>query len=332
MSYNFEKLVLYLNSISSFTTITLCIISLLFIYDKWKKDNINKVYNEIAAAQFIFGLISGIVNCIARMEVIIDGSCGIIYLYHFKELGKKINIIVIFIAMTCLYINIAMPAAIMVSRNLVIVKKKILETRHTFFLLSVTFFFVIELALAITLCYNYDNNGNLLYNISMTKTIFIDDISSKFYCPGCEIISPYGFIVVLSIMLFFSANYIIFFFQYKSYNKYIKQYSETMTMKTKKMNNEFLKILYLQNLTPVLITGLPTLVLIASIFLKFDIIIFTGSTYLILFINFVPAINAIFFIFLPSGNRRKIKNFVRFFYYKNKQNNVRTLNFQTTRI
>ncbi|CEF60870.1 7TM GPCR, serpentine receptor class r (Str) family-containing protein [Strongyloides ratti] len=340
MKYIFEKICIALNSVSSFLTITLCFLSLIFIYDKWKKDEISRKYTELTAVQFIFGLISGIINCVAKMEVFIDESHVIIYLDYFNKFNKKINIFVIGISILFLYFNIAMPSAILVSRNLVIVKKKVLKTQHIFLLFLIVFFFALELSIATILCYNSNNNGNLLYNISMKKPIFIQNISPYSYCSLFIFIkknfffkgSIHFFIILLSNALFFNANFIVFFFQYRSYRKYMKQYSRSMTSKTKKMHSDFIKILYLQNLTPVLITGLPILIMVVSIFFKFNIFIYTGTTYLIFFINFVPAINAFFYIFLPLGNRKIIKNFIKNLLGKNTSNNVKTLNIQTTRI
>uniref|UniRef100_A0A0K0FPG6 ShKT domain-containing protein n=1 Tax=Strongyloides venezuelensis TaxID=75913 RepID=A0A0K0FPG6_STRVS len=81
-----------------------------------------------------------------------------------------------------------------------------------------------------------------------------------------------------------------------------------MPEKTRKMNIEFARIVYLQSLIPVLVTGVPMIIFTVSIFLRVEVFVLSGLTYSVLLVCCVPAMNALFVIILLLGNLYGIKS------------------------
>uniref|UniRef100_A0A0K0FPH0 7TM GPCR serpentine receptor class x (Srx) domain-containing protein n=1 Tax=Strongyloides venezuelensis TaxID=75913 RepID=A0A0K0FPH0_STRVS len=327
-------LTLILNTTVNILTIVLCTISLILIYKRWNKDDIFKKYNEMTALQFSLGIVSGIIHIVAKQEVIIDSPYVIWNLDYFNGFGKTINILVIYIVIMSIYINIAMPGVVLISRNWIIIKNKNPKTqsRHLVILILLVVSAVSEIAFSIALCFSMGNEGDHIRKILEKNPFVINYLSPKSLNPTCKLTSVYFMIVTISIVLFFNINYIVFVVQYRNYKKHMNQFDGNMTEKTKKMYYEFTRILCFQSLAPILITGIPVLGFMASIFLRFEAFIFSGATYLFLIICFVPALNAFFFIILPLRNRRIIRIYIRRLFCIKKESSIKLINLHITRI
>uniref|UniRef100_A0A0N5BJS8 G_PROTEIN_RECEP_F1_2 domain-containing protein n=1 Tax=Strongyloides papillosus TaxID=174720 RepID=A0A0N5BJS8_STREA len=334
MSNLFFILTLFLNITINILTIVLCTISLIIIYKKWNKNDLSRRYIEITGVQFALGLISGVVNIIAKQEVIVDGSYIIWNFDYFNIFGKGVNILLIYIVTTVAYINTAMPVVVLISRNWIIIKNKSLETQsqHLIILLAVVILAVLVVSFTTVLCFSMHDEGNAMSKISENDTFAITFLSPEGFSPICRITSVKFIVCSTSTVLFFNINCIVFTVHYRNYKKYMNQFQQNMTEKTRKMNIEFARILYLQSLTPVLITGVPIIIFTAAIFLRVEVIVFSGVTYLVLLVCFVPAMNAIFFIILPLGNRKIIQTTIKKIFSNKIASGDKSLNNQTTKV
>uniref|UniRef100_A0A0N5CI27 ShKT domain-containing protein n=1 Tax=Strongyloides papillosus TaxID=174720 RepID=A0A0N5CI27_STREA len=139
----------------------------------------------MTALQFALGLVSGIVNIIAKQEFIVDGSYIIWNFEYFNVYGQNINNLMICIVMASLYMNIAMPGVVLISRNWVIIKNKALKTqsRHLIILLLVVVLAVSEIAFTMAFCFNMDIEGDVIRRILEKNAFAISFLSPEGFYP-----------------------------------------------------------------------------------------------------------------------------------------------------
>uniref|UniRef100_A0A0K0FPG7 Serpentine receptor class gamma n=1 Tax=Strongyloides venezuelensis TaxID=75913 RepID=A0A0K0FPG7_STRVS len=178
-------------------------------------------YIEITGVQFFLGLISRIANIITKQEVNIDGVYIIRNFDYFSIFGKDDNIFLNYIVTTVAYLNIAMLAVVLISRNWIIIKNKSLKTQsqHLIILFSIVILAVLVVSFTTLSCFHIDDKGNAMSNILKKDTFAISFLSPEGFNSICRITSVKFIVCCISTVLFFNISYIVFIVDYRNYKK-----------------------------------------------------------------------------------------------------------------
>uniref|UniRef100_A0AC35THN1 ShKT domain-containing protein n=1 Tax=Rhabditophanes sp. KR3021 TaxID=114890 RepID=A0AC35THN1_9BILA len=106
---------------------------------------------------------------------------------------------------------------------------------------------------------------------------------------------------VILFVSYLTLNYIVVFITYRKYTKFERTYANLITDLTKKLNRDFKKVMLWQNLSPILIIGVPSI--IYMLYIMIDASSNKFGSYMMRLLALNPLMNAFLFLFLLGKNR-----------------------------
>uniref|UniRef100_A0AC35TXZ1 G_PROTEIN_RECEP_F1_2 domain-containing protein n=1 Tax=Rhabditophanes sp. KR3021 TaxID=114890 RepID=A0AC35TXZ1_9BILA len=163
-------------------------------------------------------------------------------------------------------------------------------------ILGVCLFLSFDPSLPEDVAYNYELNLGSNRNLSLVegKSLVL------------QLSDPNLYLTFAGYLLYFLINWIVLFIAFVKWFHVMK--NEKLTDKTKKLNRDFMIILLVQSIAPIILTAAPILFYFGTIMMGFKIK-YVG-TYCVVLLNLCPTLNGLLFVFLSKNHRTICLNFV----------------------
>uniref|UniRef100_A0A0N5A6Q0 G_PROTEIN_RECEP_F1_2 domain-containing protein n=1 Tax=Parastrongyloides trichosuri TaxID=131310 RepID=A0A0N5A6Q0_PARTI len=316
----------YVTEFNFYSGIIFNTIALIVLF-KFSPEKQNTSYKFLMAIQFIVGIITSIWQQIFSLYVIIYNEDILLFFRTVKI--SNIKLMKVLVSSMCFYsyFNVFYVGALIVARYMLVCSEEEFTSRKALiiFLTCFTSCSVAGISLYISpvIYSGYDVILKWMNNRNVTL-IDIDKNSTGIKLFRKE---PSLYVADVVILLLFTITYIIIVKFIKKYKKYMKQHENIMSERTIEMNRQFMKILLLQSLSPLLITGMPILIFLIMLSLQKTYSIQFLGTLIHNFLYLCPTINSFLFLVLQKKIRRAF--FYPFKFGFNKvysQNNKVTVN------
>uniref|UniRef100_A0A0N4ZZE9 G_PROTEIN_RECEP_F1_2 domain-containing protein n=1 Tax=Parastrongyloides trichosuri TaxID=131310 RepID=A0A0N4ZZE9_PARTI len=300
-----------INSLNVFFGITFNIISIIVIRVSTNDKQIEGYYTTLMIILFSSGIVSSIVTAILRLHILhLSGSLIFVpELLSHKYFHFVRNRIIIVIGIFTTYFTLTLPTSIIISRYLIICRNIKLSIWRVICLVLVSAILALLIASGVYSIIE-EVPDELISGWVIRDKIKSDYINIYTKGVGSSIQTGNWKILITELPIYFFSNYAIVIVLFYKYHKHMKTFSAIMSDKTKIMNKEFMIILMCQSFAPIFVTGLPDLIYLLLLVINVSTGTETFGTRIYQLLNFTPTVNALFFLLLPSKNRKNIKTFL----------------------
>uniref|UniRef100_A0A0N4ZDY3 G_PROTEIN_RECEP_F1_2 domain-containing protein n=1 Tax=Parastrongyloides trichosuri TaxID=131310 RepID=A0A0N4ZDY3_PARTI len=255
--------------------------------------------------QFIIGLITVILTTIPGIFIFFDSNYFIVVVNFFVDdfYNYTLSRVIFVLDLVMVYTTIAFPFGVLLGKYLVLCKNQRLTNYKVFLITFLCVFLSLIMGHAVLTVTDLEISDavfSIFLHTNKIKSSLLNNNTKflQFYLKFVE--APLYFIII----------YLSSFIIVRKYKNYMIQYKESMSCTTKKIHNDFLKIIILQSSIPLLLSGPPALVFICFVVTgQHNRIPFIGD-YIIKLFSTIPSINALLFIFLPNKSRELVFSFI----------------------
>ncbi|CEF60875.1 7TM GPCR, serpentine receptor class r (Str) family-containing protein [Strongyloides ratti] len=299
------------NFVIHISSVTLNLLSCtVAIFINWKnyENDYDREYKKLVFAQFIFGLLSGIINAINRCELIFYKNYLIFYYGYFSQYSYDLLVYKIILGLYLFItdIDIAFPSAVILSRYFVCCNLRKLTLKNVILIT------LVPIALSVLCFVNGYVINHKITPVDIVSNLLKDTSSGDFIINHQKtttfmVFWSKEYVICISIIIsYFTLNYIIIFIFYYKYIKFMKLQAPVMSERTRKLQKEFSKIIIFQSLAPIGLCSIPILAYVGFFCFHYQFLTPFYGTIIFQLLSLVPSVNALLYIFMSSKNREEL--------------------------